>query len=91
MLFSSLTEKAAIDNEPLKEVLKILISTTLKYRDNILKATGVVVTVEDVRAALEWLVPVIKTGRLPVTDDKIRLDLIKLWLDELKIHASLLH
>jgi hypothetical protein len=91
MLFSSLTENAALDDEPLKEVLKTLVSTTLKYRDTILKGTGVIVTVEDVRAALEWLVPAIRTGRLPVTDNRVRLDLLNLWLDELRINSTRPH
>jgi hypothetical protein len=43
-----------------------------------------VVTVEDVRIVLEWLVPSLSSGRLPVTDNKLRLDLLKIWLDELK-------
>lgn len=85
MLFSNMAENADQDNEPLKEVFKILIKSTLKYRDNILKAKGVTVTVQDVRSALDWLVPALKTGVLPATDDKIRLDLLKIWLDELKV------
>jgi hypothetical protein len=85
ILFLNLAEKADEGNEPLKEVFKTLIKTTLKYRDNILKTAGTVVTVEDVRTTLAWLVPAVKTGRLPATDDKIKLDLLKLWLDELKI------
>jgi len=85
VLFSNLAENADQDNESMKEVFKLLIKSTLQYRDIILKTKGVIVTVEDVRTTLEWLVPAIKSGRLPVTDNKIRLDLLKLWLDELKI------
>ena len=85
MLFSDLVEKADQDNEPLKEVFKVLIKSTLRYRDNILKKKGVTVTVQDVRSALDWLVPALKTGRLPATDDKLRLDLLKIWLEELKL------
>jgi hypothetical protein len=84
-LFSNLVDDADQNNEFLKEVFKTLIKSTLAYRDNVLNGTGEVVTVEDVRAVLEWLVPTIKTGRLPVSDNRIRLDLLKLWLDELKI------
>jgi hypothetical protein len=58
--------------------------STLKYRDHVLKSKGITVTVEDVRVALGWLVPSLQTGRLPETDDKIRLDLLKIWLDELR-------
>jgi len=85
ILFSSLADKADLNDDSIKEVFKILVKSTLRYRDNILKAKGVTVTVQDVRSTLEWLLPALKTGRLPATDDKIRLDLLKIWLDELKI------
>jgi hypothetical protein len=49
-----------------------------------LKSRGIVITVEDVRTALDWLIPSLKTGRLPETGDKKRLDLLKLWLDEIR-------
>jgi hypothetical protein len=90
-IFSNLVDEADQDNESLKSVFKTLIKSTLAYRDNVLNATGVVVTVEDVRAVLEWLEPAIKTGRLPKSDNKIRLDLLKLWLDELKLLTSSRH
>jgi hypothetical protein len=90
-LFANLAEKAEQDNEPLKEVFRILVKSTLAYRDNVLRASGSVVTVEDVQSALEWLLPALKTGRLPITDNKLRLDLLKLWLDELKIRTTPLH
>ncbi len=82
-LFKSVAEGAAGENEDIREVFSILVRSTLNYRDRILKAKGVTVKVEDVKAAIEWLAPALVTGRLPVTDDKIRLDLLKLWLDEL--------
>jgi hypothetical protein len=85
ILFLNLAQKADRDNDSMKEVFKILIKSTLRYRDSLLKAKGVTVTVQDVQTTLEWLVPALKTGKLPSTDDKIRLDLLKLWLDELKL------
>ncbi len=84
-LFSTLAGEADQDNASMKEVFKTLIKSTLLYRDNLLKAKGVTVTVLDVQSALDWLVPAIKTGRLPATDNKVRLDLLKIWLDELKV------
>jgi len=84
-LFSGLAEKSDQENQAMKEVFRVLIKSTLQYRDNILKTSGVIVTVEDVRAALDWLVPAMKSGRLPVVDNRVRLDLLKLWLDELRI------
>ena len=84
ILFSSIAENSARNDKSVREVFSTLIRTTLKYRDHILEAKGAVITVEDVRTVLDWLVPSMKTGRLPETKDKIKLDLLKLWLDELK-------
>ena len=83
ILFSSVAEHSAQNNESVRSVFSALIKSTLRYRDHMLKSCGVVITVEDVRSALEWLVPSLKTGRLPETEDKIKLDLLKLWLDEI--------
>jgi hypothetical protein len=85
ILFTNLAEKTDQGNESIKEIFKLLIKSTLQYRDNILKAKGVVVTVQDVQSTLDWLISALRTGRLPATDDKIRLDLLKLWLDELRV------
>ena len=71
-----------------RQVFSVLIKTTLKYRDNLLASEGVVVTVEDVRRALDWLMPALTTGRLPKTDNELSLSLLRLWLDELKTHGK---
>jgi len=84
LLFSKISEDATTRDESVREIFSILIKSTLRYRDHMLKSQDIVVTVEDVRAALEWLIPSLKTGRLPETNEKIRLDLLKLWLDDLK-------
>ena len=86
-LFSSIAKDSIKDNAAVKEVFSALIRSTLRYRDHILKSTGIVVTVKDVRIALDWLVPSLKTGKLPETDNKISLDLLKLWLDEFRVHS----
>ena len=83
MLFSSVAEHPAQNNESVRSVFSALIKSTLRYRDHMLQSSGIVITVEDVRSALEYLVPSLKTGRLPKTADKIKLDLLKLWLDEI--------
>ncbi|MBC8462084.1 MAG: hypothetical protein H8D67_29305 [Deltaproteobacteria bacterium] len=49
-----------------------------------LESKGVVVTVEDVRTSLNWLVPALAIGNMPETDKKVSLELLKLWLDDLK-------
>ena len=83
ILFSSVAESTEI-NEPAREVFSALIKTTLRYRDHLKKFEDIIVTVEDVRTALDWLVPTLKTGRLPETGNKRSLGLLKLWLDELR-------
>ena len=82
-LFMSVAEHSGQQDDATREVFSVLVRSTLKYRDHVLESKGTVVTVEDVRVALGWLVPSLQTGRLPETDDKIRLDLLKIWLDEL--------
>jgi hypothetical protein len=83
-LFLSVAEHSGQTDEGTREVFSALVRSTLRYRDHVLESKGITVTVEDVRIALGWLVPSLKTGRLPDTDDKIKLDLLKIWLDELR-------
>lgn len=83
-LFLSVAEHPSQNTEDIRKVFSILVRSTLRYRDHLLKSNGTVVTVEDVRAVLDWLVPCLAGGRLPVTNNKIRLDLLKIWLEELK-------
>jgi hypothetical protein len=77
-------EHSGQTDDATREVFSALVRSTLRYRDHLLGSKGITVTVEDVRIALGWLVPSLKTGRLPDTDDKIKLDLLKIWLDELR-------
>ena len=83
-LFLSVAERPEQNTEDTRRVFSILIRSTLKYRDQMLKTSGTVVTVEDVRTVLGWLVDSFSSGHLPVTENKLRLDLLKVWLDELK-------
>ena len=83
-LFLSVAEHSGQTDDATREVFSTLVRSTLRYRDHLLESKGITVTVEDVRIALGWLVPSLKTGRLPDTDDKIKLDLLKIWLDELR-------
>jgi hypothetical protein len=84
ILFSSVAEHPERYNESVLQVFSSLIKTTLRYRDQMLKSQGIVITVEDVRTALDWLIPCLKTGRLPEKVDKKSMDLLKLWLDEIR-------
>ncbi len=83
-LFMSVIEDASQDTAAVRGVFDVLIKSTLNYRDHIQESKGIVLTVEDVRTVLDWLPPSLATERLPATDDRIRLDLLKLWLVELR-------
>ena len=82
-LFASVLEDPRHDNAAVRNVFSTLVSTTLKYRDDLLASRGVLVTVEDVRTCLAWLIPVLATGTMPETTNKISLDLLRIWLDAL--------
>jgi hypothetical protein len=84
-LFNRVAKSASEKQEDVRNVFFTLIRTTLKYRDHLSDSNGITLTVEDVQTVLEWLVSALNTGRVPVTENKIRLDLLKLWIDELKI------
>lgn len=83
-LFLSVAQDPALDTDANRKIFSLLIQSTLKYRDEMLSCKGIVVTVEDVRTALGWLVPVLATGNMPKTDNKISLALLELWIKELK-------
>jgi hypothetical protein len=84
-LFRKIADASAADYQESREVFTSLVKSTLRYRDVLKQSRDTVLTVQDVRITLDWLLPAFTTGRLPKTDNKIRLDLLKIWLDELKI------
>lgn len=83
-LFLSVAEQADDQTDAVREVFSLLVESTLRYRDRMLASRGITVTVEDVRTSLGWLLPSLAAGQVPQTDNELRLDLLKLWLDELK-------
>ncbi|MBN1104367.1 MAG: hypothetical protein JXL84_13195 [Deltaproteobacteria bacterium] len=83
-LFLKAAQHSVQKGDDVGRVFALLVKSTLLFRDHILQSTGQTVTVEDVRTSLKWLVPSLATGQLPQTDNKLRLDLLKLWLDELR-------
>ena len=80
----SVLESPGQDTDDTWQVFSILIKSTLKYRDDMLASRGIVVTVDDVRTCLGWLVPALETGNMPETENKVGLGLLKLWLEELR-------
>jgi hypothetical protein len=87
-LFISVLEESGQDTDAVRNVFSTLVHTTLRYRDDVLASRGEVVTVEDARTCLGWLVTALATGNMPQTDNKTRLGLLKLWLEELGKNPS---
>ncbi len=83
-LFLKVREDSDQDSDAVRQVFSTLVRTTLEYRDQVLASRGILVTVEDVRTSLDWLVPALDTGDKPETDNEIRLGLLNIWLQELK-------
>jgi len=84
-LFKKIADTSAADSQEAQAVFAALVKSTLRYRDLLKQSKNTILTVQDVRTTLDWLMPAFTTGRLPMTNNRIRLDLLKIWLDELKI------
>jgi len=83
-LFLRVLEDSGQDTDTNRQVFSILVKSTLEYRDRVLASRDVVVNVKDVRTSLDWLVSVLATGKMPASDKKISMDLLKIWLRELR-------
>ena len=79
----SVLEYPGQDTDAARQVFSTLVKSTLKYRDDMLVSENIVVTVDDVRTCLGWLVPALATGNMPDTENRVGLGLLKLWLEEL--------
>lgn len=83
-LFLSVLEDSGQDTDAARRIFSILVKATLEFRDRILATRDRIVTVEDVRTSLDWLIPALADGHMPETEDEIRLDLLNAWLQELE-------
>ena len=83
-LFMRVAGRASELPDEVRSVFTILVSSTLRYRDRLKDDLEIILTVEDVRVTLDWLLQSMRTKRLPQTNNLVRLDLLKIWLDELK-------
>jgi len=88
-LFLSVLEDSQQDSCELRKIFSSIVRSTLKYRDEMLASKGVVVTVEDVRTSLRWLVPALATGTIPDLDNKVSIGLLRIWLSELFCNLSI--
>lgn len=93
-LFEQVSDKTQTQDqndqpEPVKKVFSVLLTSTLAFRDRVQNDEGVVVTVEDVRIALDWLFEFMQTQKLPESNnspdsnDSLRLKLFNSWIEEL--------
>ena len=85
-LFVQVASESAVLPDEVREVFSKLVATTLAYRDRMKEETNTILTVADVRQALDLLVSAMQTGRLPRSGTPLQTDLVKLWLDELRLY-----
>jgi len=71
--------------EDVEKVFSLLVSTTLRYRDDLKSSLGVILTVADVRVTLDWLLEFMKTKKFPVTNNAVCRDLLKIWTEALAL------
>lgn len=69
--------------ESAKRLSSLLVESTLQYRDELYLEKGIVVTVEDVRKSLDWLLPALSTGNIPQLGNEIQDGLLRRWVSEL--------
>jgi len=82
-IFEQINNNSQNQPDTVKHIFSILFSSTLAFRDRIQKKDGIVVTVEDVRVPLDWLFEFMQSQKMPETNNILRLNLFKYWLEEL--------
>lgn len=75
--------------EDVANVFSILVATTLRYRDQLKSGLGLILTVEDVRVTLDWLMKFLVSEKIPITNNAVRRDLLKIWTEALKLKYEL--
>jgi len=79
---SIFAEKGEI-TEGEKNIIMILIDSTLQYRDQLVRNTGKTLTVEETQMALNIYMHAVKTGKLPANLQKKIGQLIRIWLERI--------
>jgi len=82
-LFQQVLSKNKAAGDSAKRLSSLLAQSTLQYRDELYKEKGIVVTVEDVRKSLDWLLPALSTGNIPQLGNKIQDGLLRRWISHL--------
>ena len=70
--------------EGAEAVFAMLVSTTLEHRDRLKARHGIILTVEDVRVALDWLTQFMALKQMPATNNAVRRELLTTWIKALK-------
>ncbi len=83
-LFRTIAEEPETFSESGRKIFDILTTVTLEYRDYLLASRGIIVTVQDVRAALSWLIPSLATGNIPNMENGLSAALLERWVRALK-------
>ncbi len=81
--FNSIFHKESDVSAEEKSVILKLIKITLKFRDNLVRNTGEILTVEETKMALLIYQNVLKTGKVPANIEKKIGQLIRLWLEQI--------
>jgi hypothetical protein len=82
-LFRTLAEEPGTFSEHGRKILAMLMTVTLEYRDQVLASREIIVTVEDVRDALSWLLPSLATGNIPNLENDLAAALLERWVHAL--------
>ena len=83
-LFARIAEHFKHADEKSHLMFKMLVSTTLKFRDDLMKGTGMLLTVGETQKALDVFMEVLKTHKIPPNLDRNVHDLVVLWLEEIR-------
>jgi len=82
-LFQQVLSKNQTAGDSARRLSSVLAESTLQYRDELYTEKGIVVTVEDVRKSLDWLLPALSTGNIPQLGNEIQDGLLRRWISQL--------
>lgn len=87
-VFDRIAKKFEHADDSAKEMFTMLVATTLRYRDQVVKAGGEALTVGETREALDAFMVVLKAHQIPEGLPPRVKELVMLWLEEIrrKIH-----
>lgn len=87
-IFRKLSDKYGVLPEELRKIIKILINTTLKFRDMLVEQKESPLSLEETQKALDIFLEVLKKGKVTVKAPKRVMTLVTLWLEQIKLHIA---